>query len=183
MCFQVIGLYGLFLYEVVVVVLLIGYMGLFKKQTQVETDNQVDDNQVENSQVESNQVENNQVESNQVENNQVENNQVENSQVENNQVENNQVEYGQLDWKVKKLISIFIGELSRAEVKSLLDLTDGEYARQKYIAPSLKLGYLEMTLPDTRSSKLQKYRLTAKGEGLKSYLKVTISNLKASKSK
>jgi Fic family protein len=151
------------------------YMSLFKKQAQVEPsnqvdDNQVDDNQVDNNQVDDNQVDDNQVDNNQVDDNQVDNNQVDNNQVDNNQVDNNQVDDNQVDNSVKKLISIFSGELSRVEIKSLLNLTDGEYARQQYIAPSLKLGYIEMTLPDKPTSKLQKYRLTNKGKNLSRYL-------------
>jgi Fic family protein len=166
------------------------YMSLFKKQAQVEPsnqvdnnqvddnqvdnnqvdDNQVDDNQVDNNQVGNNQVDNNQVGNNQVDDNQVDNNQVDNNQVDNNQVDNNQVDNNQVDNSVKKLVSIFSGELSRVEIKSLLNLTDGEYARQQYIAPSLKQGYIEMTLSDKPTSKLQKYRLTAKGVSLQEYL-------------
>ena len=60
--------------------------------------------------------------------------------------------------------------LNRAEIQSLLELKDTEHLRKQYTLPSLKAGYIEMTLPDKPSSKLQKYRLTAKGISLQRYL-------------
>jgi Fic family protein len=74
------------------------------------------------------------------------------------------------DWKVKQLVTRFSGVLSRAEIQSLLELKDTEHLRKQYTLPSLRTGYIEMTLPDKPSSKLQKYRLTAKGISLQEYL-------------
>ena len=41
------------------------------------------------------------------------------------------------------------------------------YFRSTYIKPALEEGYIEFTLPNEKRSKLQKYRLTAKGIALK----------------
>ena len=49
------------------------------------------------------------------------------------------------------------------------------YFRSTYIKPALEEGYIEFTLPNEKQSKLQKYRLTAKGIALKNGLQ-TISN-------
>jgi predicted transcriptional regulator len=38
---------------------------------------------------------------------------------------------------------------------------------KSYLEPALSEGYIEMTLPDSPTSKKQKYRLTKKGEKLK----------------
>ena len=75
------------------------------------------------------------------------------------------------DWKIQQLIVKFSGELSRAEIQTLLKLKDPEHTRDQYISPALELGYLEMTLPDKRTSKFQKYRLTEMGGILNQCLK------------
>ena len=41
-----------------------------------------------------------------------------------------------------------------------------EYFRKTYLRPALTLGVIEMTLPDQKQSKNQKYQLTAKGLGI-----------------
>ena len=38
--------------------------------------------------------------------------------------------------------------------------------RQRYLDPALAAGLIEPTLPETPNSRLQQYRLTAKGAGL-----------------
>ena len=57
---------------------------------------------------------------------------------------------------------------SRAELQVALALRDPDHFREFYVKAALAAGVIEMTLPDTRSSK-QRYRLTdagtAGGEG------------------
>jgi Fic family protein len=71
--------------------------------------------------------------------------------------------YHDVDCKIKELIACLEGELSRSEIQSRLNLKDSEHFRQRYILPALKLGFIERTLPDKPSSKLQKYRLAVRG--------------------
>ena len=47
------------------------------------------------------------------------------------------------------------------------------YFRSTYIKPALEEGYMEFTLPNKKRSKLQKYRLTARGIALKNSLSET----------
>ena len=51
-----------------------------------------------------------------------------------------------------------------------LNLSIGQYFRNTYLKPSIDEGYIEFTLPNEKQSKLQKYRLTAKGLALKEFL-------------
>jgi Fic family protein len=76
----------------------------------------------------------------------------------------------EMDWKIVDLVSGLNGALSRVEIQSLLNLKDAEHVRQQYILPALKMGAIEMTLPDKPSSRLQKYRLTLLGHNLQKHL-------------
>jgi ATP-dependent DNA helicase RecG len=80
-------------------------------------------------------------------------------------------EFQLVNWKIQQLVSKFSGVLGRAEIQVLLELKDSEYLRQGYILPALNSGYLEMTLPEKPSSKLQKYRLTERGIVMNKYFK------------
>jgi ATP-dependent DNA helicase RecG len=42
-------------------------------------------------------------------------------------------------------------------------LKSAEHFRKAYLAPALKVGLIEMTIPDAPNSRLQRYRLTEKG--------------------
>ena len=55
------------------------------------------------------------------------------------------------------------GELGNAEIRSRLGLKDRTHLRERYVAPALAEGLVEPTIPDKPNSRLQKYRLTAKG--------------------
>ena len=63
------------------------------------------------------------------------------------------------------------GELPRTIIQQLLGLNDEKHFREHYQQKSLKLGILEMTIPDKPNSRLQKYRLTEKGKMLQKELK------------
>ncbi|WP_049824431.1 Fic family protein [Desulfurivibrio alkaliphilus] len=49
---------------------------------------------------------------------------------------------------------------------SKLGLTDEKHFREHYQQTSIKLGLIEMTIPDKPTSSKQKYRLTEKGRQL-----------------
>ena len=45
-----------------------------------------------------------------------------------------------------------------------LELKDRMYFSKEFLEPALQDGFIEMTIPDKPKSKLQKYRLTEKGQ-------------------
>ena len=55
-------------------------------------------------------------------------------------------------------------QLGAQLIRDGLKLKDRTHAREAYINPALKSGFIEMTIPDKPKSSLQKYRLTAKGK-------------------
>ncbi|WP_373997267.1 Fic family protein [Duganella sp. SG902] len=56
------------------------------------------------------------------------------------------------------------GEQPRSVLQAALGLRHTPHFRQAYLLPALAAGYLEMTLPNLPNSRLQRYRLTAKGK-------------------
>ena len=56
------------------------------------------------------------------------------------------------------------GEMSRAALQAALGLSDRKSFRERYLQPALADGLIAMTIPDKPNSRLQKYRLTAKGQ-------------------
>lgn len=68
--------------------------------------------------------------------------------------------------EVKKMLYIMQGEMTRAEIQEKLGLKDEKHFRENYQQIGIKLGLIEMTIPDKPRSKNQKYRLTEKGRGL-----------------
>ena len=76
----------------------------------------------------------------------------------------------QVTAQVKELIEILSKEMDRQEIQDMLGLTHRENFRLKYLKPALEQGFIEMTIPDRPSSKLQKYRLTILGKQLKDKL-------------
>ena len=52
---------------------------------------------------------------------------------------------------------------SRKELQALLGLKDPDHFRLAYLQPALEAGLIEMTLPKTPRSPLQRYRLTKSG--------------------
>jgi len=47
-----------------------------------------------------------------------------------------------------------------------LGLKDRTHLRERYLAPALTEGFIELTIPDKPNSRMQKYRLTDKGHAL-----------------
>ncbi len=72
---------------------------------------------------------------------------------------------------ISKLVLVFTKSHSRDELQESLGLKDRKSFKTVYIDPALKSGLIEMTLPDTPTSKNQKYRLTEKGIKLQKELK------------
>lgn len=65
--------------------------------------------------------------------------------------------------EVERLLSVMDGELTRAQIQGKLGLKDEKHFRQAYQQAAVAQGLIEMTIPDKPNSRLQKYRLTAKG--------------------
>jgi ATP-dependent DNA helicase RecG len=63
------------------------------------------------------------------------------------------------------------GEMTRGEIQKRLGLKDEMHFREYYQQVAVKLGLIEMTIPDKPRSRLQKYRLTATGERVLKELK------------
>jgi Fic family protein len=65
--------------------------------------------------------------------------------------------------EVIRMLTIMSGEMTRGEIQEKLGLKDEKHFRENYQQVAVKLGLLEMTIPDKLNSRLQKYRLTDKG--------------------
>ena len=65
--------------------------------------------------------------------------------------------------QVARLLGVLIGELSRDELMAALNLRDRKSFRERYLAPALADGLIEMTQPATPNSPGQRYRLTEMG--------------------
>ena len=58
------------------------------------------------------------------------------------------------------------GEMTRGEIQKKLGLKDEKHFRESYQQVSVKLGLIEMTIPDKPTNSRQKYRLSAEGKAL-----------------
>ena len=56
-----------------------------------------------------------------------------------------------------------LGDKSAGELRGLLGIKHRPNFRENYLHPALQQGFIKLTLPDKPNSRLQKYRLTAKG--------------------
>lgn len=54
--------------------------------------------------------------------------------------------------------------MGNSEIRQAFELTDRRRLRDTYIGPAFTEGLIEHTLPDKPNSRLQKYRLTQKGQ-------------------
>lgn len=64
---------------------------------------------------------------------------------------------------VDRLLALLDGEMTREEIQGALGLRDLKHVREAYLQPALEAGLIEMTIPGKPTSRLQKYRRTAKG--------------------
>jgi ATP-dependent DNA helicase RecG len=65
--------------------------------------------------------------------------------------------------EVLKMLAVMSGEMTRGEIQDKLGLKDEKHFRESYQQVAVKLGFIEMTIPDKPRSSKQKYRLTEKG--------------------
>lgn len=73
----------------------------------------------------------------------------------------------QVSEQVHKILSACkSGEKSKKELLAAVGLSNAYLNYQRHIVPLLGKKILEMTIPDKPKSRLQKYRLTEKGENL-----------------
>lgn len=56
--------------------------------------------------------------------------------------------------------------MGNSEIRAAFILKHRRRLRETYLAPALRDHLIEYTLPDQPNSRLQKYRLTAKGRAL-----------------
>ena len=66
--------------------------------------------------------------------------------------------------QVRRMLKIMQGEMTREAMQSALDLRDRKSFRERYLLPALVEGLIEMTIPDRPNSRMQKYRLTGRGQ-------------------
>jgi Fic family protein len=66
--------------------------------------------------------------------------------------------------QVKELLIALKTEMSRDDLQAALGLQDRKSFSERYLKPALNAGLIEMTIPEKPNSRLQKYRLTAKGK-------------------
>lgn len=69
----------------------------------------------------------------------------------------------QVNPQVGRLLSVLDDDMPLKEILAALSLKDRKSLRERYLLPALESGLIEMTVPDKPNSRLQKYRLTAKG--------------------
>ena len=68
---------------------------------------------------------------------------------------------------VARLLKVLKGEMSVLDMMVALKLGGRRNFLEKYLTPSIELGLVEMTQPNSPRSPTQKYRLTAKGKMLR----------------
>lgn len=68
--------------------------------------------------------------------------------------------------QVERLLRGIRGEMSREALQQALGLQDRKSFRERYLKPALAEGLIEMSISDKPNSRLQRYRLTAKGRAV-----------------
>ena len=74
--------------------------------------------------------------------------------------------------QVEKLLRAAESPLSREELQQQVGLADRKHFRETLLNPLIGAGWLAMTIPEAPNSRLQKYRLTAKGRAWLDRLKI-----------
>ena len=83
-------------------------------------------------------------------------------------VQERELDSEQVREQVEKLLLVFEeGNHNIYDLMSKMNLKSRYKFSLNYIQPALKLGLIEMTIPDKPNSRLQKYRLTEKGKKIK----------------
>jgi ATP-dependent DNA helicase RecG len=72
--------------------------------------------------------------------------------------------------QVEKLLMVIEGEKTRQEIQELLGLSDMKNINDNYIQPAIKIGLVEVTIPEKPNSSKQRYRMTEEGKRLKEQL-------------
>jgi hypothetical protein len=70
---------------------------------------------------------------------------------------------GQVTGQVITLLKALQDDMTRGEMMAALHLKHRDSFVDTYLKPAMAEGLIEMTIPDKPNSRLQKYRLTAKG--------------------
>ncbi|MDD5306231.1 MAG: ATP-binding protein [Deltaproteobacteria bacterium] len=70
---------------------------------------------------------------------------------------------GEVTGEVARLILVMNGTMKRQEIQAILGLKHEDHFRGAYLVPALDAGFIEMTIPEKPTSRLQRYRLTPKG--------------------
>lgn len=73
---------------------------------------------------------------------------------------------GEVTDEVRQLLRAMKDAMSRSQIQRALNLKGQANFRNRYLLPALRNVLIEMTIPDKPNSRLQKYRLTAKGRNL-----------------
>ena len=77
---------------------------------------------------------------------------------------------------VGRLVAALTCEMGRSELQAALGLTHRPHFIASYLRPALEARLIEMTLPDTPTSRHQRYRRTAAGEALARHTKAKDSS-------
>ena len=74
------------------------------------------------------------------------------------------VDAEQVTGEVARLLGVMSGELKRSDIQRRLGLKHEDHFREAYLLSALRMRLIQMTVPDKPNSRLQKYRLTARGQ-------------------
>lgn len=64
---------------------------------------------------------------------------------------------------VHNLLKVLVGEMSRRQLQTALELKHKGNFRTKYLEPALEKGYIKMKFPESPNHSKQKYLITQKG--------------------